>query len=385
MLQNEKFILVDNEEALTGLLQDLDQHEMAAVDTEADSMHHYLARLCLIQITIGDHHYIVDPLCGLDISPLFKAKAMQTLIFHGADYDLRLLWQAYGFSPAKIFDTMLAAKMLGEPHLGLADLVREYFGEELKKENQRADWSLRPLPLDMCEYAIHDTFYLHELCAILVEKLQKAGRLAWLTEQCDALIEHSRQPSQVKKDPWRIPGSSLFDPCTLNLLKHIWEWREKEAEALDRPPYKVMPAELMLAIVRALRTQFPDVDKDRMPKLPRNFKGERLDSFIQMFKTAVAVPESEWPEKLPKAPPPPVVPHSDLLIALKIWRDEEAEKLNLDPSLIANKGQLIWLAAPGGMPWETRYEEAHLMRWQRNIWNNILQEHLPTAKRIGED
>ncbi|MBQ1823660.1 MAG: ribonuclease D [Fibrobacter sp.] len=385
MLQNEKFILVDNEEALSGLLQDLDQHEMAAVDTEADSMHHYLARLCLIQITIGDHHYIVDPLCGLDISPLFKAKAMQTLIFHGADYDLRLLWQAYGFSPAKIFDTMLAAKMLGEPHLGLADLVREYFGEELKKENQRADWSLRPLPLDMCEYAIHDTFYLHELCAILVEKLQKAGRLAWLTEQCDALIEHSRQPSLIKKDPWRIPGSSLFDPCTLNLLKHIWEWREKEAEALDRPPYKVMPAELMLAIVRSLRTQFPEVDKDRMPKLPRNFKGERLDSFIQMFKTAVTVPESEWPEKLPKAPPPPVVPHSDLLIALKIWRDEEAEKLKLDPSLIANKGQLIWLAAPGSMPWETRYEEAHLMRWQKNIWNNILQEHLPTAKRIGED
>ena len=335
MLQNEKFILVDNEEALSGLLQDLDQHEMAAVDTEADSMHHYLARLCLIQITIGDHHYIVDPLCGLDISPLFKAKAMQTL--------------------------------------------------ELKKENQRADWTTRPLPLEMCEYAIHDTFYLHELCAILVEKLQKAGRLAWLTEQCDALIEHSRQPSLIKKDPWRIPGSSLFDPCTLNLLKHIWEWREKEAEALDRPPYKVMPAELMLAIVRSLRTQFPEVDKDRMPKLPRNFKGERLDSFIQMFKTAVTVPESEWPEKLPKAPPPPVVPHSDLLIALKIWRDEEAEKLKLDPSLIANKGQLIWLAAPGSMPWETRYEEAHLMRWQKNIWNNILQEHLPTAKRIGED
>jgi Ribonuclease D len=385
MLQDEKYILVDNEESLAGLLQDLDLYEMAAVDTEADSMHHYVAKLCLIQITIGEHHYIVDPLCGLDISPLFKAKAMQTLIFHGADYDLRLLWQTYGFSPKKIFDTMLAAKMLGEQHLGLADLVHEYFGEELKKENQRADWSIRPLSLDMCEYAIHDTFYLHELCAILVEKLQKVGRMPWLMEQCEALIEHSRLPAQVKKDPWRIPGASLFDPCGLNLLKHVWEWREKEAEAMDRPPYKVMPAELMLAIVRAQRHHFPEINRDYLPKLPRNFKGERLDSFVQMLEAAVATPEADWPERLPKAPPPQVVPHSDLLLALKAWRDEKAEQLQLDSSMIANKTQLIWLAAPGSVPWNTRYEEAHLLHWQREVWNGILQEHLPTAKRIGED
>ena len=88
---------------------------------------------------------------------------------------------------------------------------------------------------------------------------------------------------------------------------------------------------------------------------------------------------------MPKAPPPPVIPHSELLAALKFWRDEEAEKLHLDPSLLANKGQLIWLAAPGSMAWEERYAEAHLMNWQKGIWNNILREKLPTAKRIGED
>ena len=112
-MQNEKYILVDNEESLADLLADLEQYDMAAVDTEADSMPHYVARLCLIQITIGEHHYIVDPLCDTDISPLFKTRAMQTVIFHGADYDLRLLWQTYGFSPKNIFDTMLAAKFLG--------------------------------------------------------------------------------------------------------------------------------------------------------------------------------------------------------------------------------------------------------------------------------
>ena len=349
MIKDEKYILVDSEESLANLLADLELYDMAAVDTEADSMYHYTARLCLIQITIGEHHYIVDPLCGLDLAPLFKARAMQTLIFHGADYDLRLLWQTYGFSPKSIF--------------------------ELKKENQRADWTIRPLSLDMCEYAIHDTFYLHELCAILAEKLQQAGRMNWLTEQCNTLIEHARTPNAPKKDPWRITGSSIYGPCALNILKHLWEWR----------PYKVMQSELMLAIVNAQNSHFPEVSETFLPKLPRNFKGDRLESFLNMLRTAMAVPECDWPMRLPKAPPPPVIPHSDLLNALKTWRDEKAEELKIDAALLANKSQLIWLAAPGNIPWEKRYEEAHLMHWQQGLWNEILRDKLPTAKRIGDE
>ena len=379
MMQDEKYILVDSEETLSALLLDLENYDMAAVDTEADSMYHYTTRLCLIQITIGEHHYIVDPLCGLDLQPLFKARAMQTLIFHGADYDLRLLWQTYGFAPKRIFDTMIA-----EGHLGLADLVREYFGDELKKENQRADWTIRPLPLEMCEYAIHDTFYLHELCAILVEKLQSTGRMGWLTEQCDALIEHAKNPTPPKKDPWRITGSNVFGPAGLNILKHLWAWREKQAEELDRPPYKVMPAELMLAIVRHALQTMPEVKLTHLPKLPRNFKDERLDSFIKMLQTAFAVPESDWPERLPKAPPPPVIPNSDLLSVLRQWRDDKAAELKIEVALLANKAQLIWLAAPGNMPWEARYDEAHLQSWQRTLWNDILRENLPKAKRVGD-
>ena len=237
----------------------------------------------------------------------------------------------------------------------------------------------------MCEYAIHDTFYLHELCAILSEKLIAAGRLDWLMEQCQALIEHAKMPSEKTREHWRLTGSSLFNPCGLNILKHLWEWREKQAELMDRPPYKVMPAELMLAIVRSAQAHFPDVKVEHLPKLPRNFRDERLESFKEMLQAAISTPECEWPERLPKAPPPPVVPHSELLAALKFWRDEEAEKEHLDPSLLANRAQLIWLAAPGCMAWEERYAEAHLMNWQKNIWNRILREKLPTAKRIGED
>ena len=383
-MKNASYILVNTEETLSELLCDLELYDMAAVDTEADSMYHYTARLCLIQITIGEHHYFIDPLCGLDITPLFKAKAMETLILHGADYDLRLLWHTYGFAPKRIFDTMLAAKLLGMAHLGYADLVKKFFDVELEKKNQRSDWTIRPLPLDMCEYAIHDTYYLHELCAQLAEKLIEFGRMEWLTEQCSALIEHAKTMPPPKKDPWRISGSTTFTPCALNILKHLWEWRELQAQDLDRPPYKVMPADLMLAITRHAQQTYPKVDLSRLPKLPRNFKDERLGSFVNMMQTAMDTPEEEWPDKLPKAPPPPIVPHSDLLTALKIWRDEKALTLHLDPALLANKSQLIWLAAPGDMPWKDRYSEAHLQEWQCKIWNEILQENLPQAKRLGD-
>lgn len=376
MLQNEKYILVDSNESLAKLLEDLSMYEMAAVDTEADSMYHYAAKLCLIQITIGEHHYIVDPLCGIDITPLFKAKAMQTLIFHGADYDLRLLWQTYGFSPKYIFDTMLAAKLLNEPHVGLANLVYKYFGDELKKENQRADWTIRPLSLEMCEYAIHDTFYLHELCAVLAQKLKDLGRMSWLIEECLTLIENAKIPSQKKYEPWRISGSAQFLPCELNYLKFIWEWREFEAQKLDKPPYKVMSGELMLALARHMPKIGANISLETLHKFSRNFKFERLDSFLEMLHVAQNVAESAWPKQLQKTPPPETNVNTDLLLLLKEWRDSKALELQIESSMISNKSQLVWLACANDTPWNVRYEHAHLMNWQRSIWNNILMQHL---------
>ena len=160
---NDPYILVADKESLDKLLEDLSHYEIAAVDTEADSMYHYTVRLCLIQITIGEHHYIVDPFAPIDITPIFKTRAMNSLILHGADYDLRMLWHHYQFSPKHVFDTMIAAKFLGEEGLGYASLVRKYFGVDLPKDNQKSDWTTRPLPPDICEYAIQDNFYLHDL------------------------------------------------------------------------------------------------------------------------------------------------------------------------------------------------------------------------------
>lgn len=372
MLRNEKYILVDNEDSLVKLLADLDQYDVAAVDTERNSRHHYPVRLCLLQIAVGKHYYIVDSLCGLNFDALFKTRAMQTLILHAAENDLNFLWKTYGYLPKRIFDTMLAAKYIGEEKYGLAYLVEKYFGDKLKKENQKADWTIRPLSFEMCEYAIHDTLYLNELSAILTDKLNKLNRMSWFTEHCNILIEHAKIPPG---DQWRIEGTYKYQPRELNIFKHIWNWREKQAEELNRPTFKVMSQQLMIAIVDALSPHFPNINASYLPKLPINFKGKRLQSFLNMLRRAVSVPECDWPRRLPKASMPPKLPSDESIDKFKRWRNEKAEELQInEKALIASNLQLNWLAAQGTIPMQTRYKEAHLMLWQQNMWNEILQD-----------
>ena len=375
-MANDPYILVENQETLDKLLDDLSLYDMAAVDTEADSMYHYNVRLCLVQITIGEHHYIVDPLAPIDIRPIFKTRAMNTLILHGADYDLRMLWHTFRFSPKHVFDTMIAAKFLGEEGLGYASLVKKYFGIDLPKDNQKSDWTTRPLPSDMCEYAIHDTFYLHELCALLGEQLKAQGKFSWMIETCNNLIVKAMQANEENGERWRIAGAFRLPPTSLNILKHIWLWREKEAQKMDRPPYKVFGNELMLAIVRAVSYSFPAIQENILPKLPRNFTGERRAEFLSMLQSAVSIPQKQWPPMQPKVPPPQIIPDGELIDSLKEWRDERAHELDLNESMLANRAQLIALATPVGASWDDRYDAAHFLNWQRSVWNGILSHKL---------
>ena len=373
---NDPYILVADKQSLESLIEDLSHYEIAAVDTEADSMYHYSVRLCLVQITIGEHHYIVDPLAPFDIRPIFKTRAMNNIILHGADYDLRMLWHRFRFSPKHVFDTMLAAKFLGESALGYASLVQKYFNVTLPKDNQKSDWTVRPLPTDMCEYAIHDTFYLHELCAILGEQLLTQKKFGWLIETCEDLIEKAKQQKSEVPERWRIAGSSRLTPKSLNILQAVWTWREHEAEKLDRPPYKVFGNELMLAIVRSASYSFPNVREDFLPKLPRNFIGDRKVNFFEMLKKAMQIPEDEWPEMNHRGNPPLVSPSGELVDSLKEWRNERAAELRFDEAMLANRSQLIALATPIGETWEERYDAAHLLNWQRSVWNDILNKKL---------
>lgn len=368
------YTLVDTAAGLKDLLNYLADFDCCAMDTEADSMHHYSVRLCLIQITAGGKHFIVDPLCGLDLKPLWKCKAVQNLTFHGADYDLRMLATTYDFHPKTIYDTMLAGKFLGEERLGLASLVEKQFGRKLQKDNQKADWTLRPLPGHMCAYACMDTVFLDEIRAEQTKRLKEQGKLAWLEQTCAQLIEQSRIPRPVDPDnePWRIRGSNKLHGLELQLLRALWHWREGEAEKLDRPPYKVANPDLMLDIVYAATDCEGTITPEVLPKLPRNFTGARLESFLEALNVARNAPEDTWPKRVKTPFVIPPSPDANLMEQLRQLRDSRAAELGFDTAMLANRNQLIALAMPGNRNWPERYANAGFLPWQCEVWNGIV-------------
>jgi ribonuclease D len=180
--------LIAEEKALTDFVAKLSACDRIAIDTEADSLHCYFEKVCLIQISGGSDHVLVDPLAEIDLQPLYDLVCSRWLVFHGADCDLRLLRRTGKFEPVDLFDTMIASRLLGKTAFGLAALVKEYFSIDLSKASQKANWAIRPLPQEMLEYAINDTRYLLEIADILEGDLQRMGRLEWFYESRDRMI-----------------------------------------------------------------------------------------------------------------------------------------------------------------------------------------------------
>jgi len=187
--------VIDTDGALAGFLPKLEAANSLAVDTEADSLHAYPEKICLIQITVGEEDRLIDPLAPLDLAPLLAELKRHTLILHGADYDLRMLRKNHGFVPERIFDTMLASRLLGDRVFGLANLLQKYLGVTLEKGSQKADWAKRPLTPRMEAYARNDTHHLGKLAGLLQGLLKEKGRLGWAEQSCAQLIAECAIPS----------------------------------------------------------------------------------------------------------------------------------------------------------------------------------------------
>src|SRR3954451_13776229 len=160
--------MIQTDAELSELLPKLETVDRVAVDTEADSLHCYFEKLCLVQISVPGHDYLVDPLSQVDLAPLATALTPKELVLQGADFDLRLLRRTLGFVATRVFDTVIAARLLGIRSFSLAALVERYFGVTLAKGSHKANWARRPLPHHMAEYAMNDTHYLLPLA----EKLE---------------------------------------------------------------------------------------------------------------------------------------------------------------------------------------------------------------------
>jgi len=345
--------LIDTADALQAVLPLLAPHARVPIDTEADSLHCYFEKLCLIQISVPGHDLLVDPLAGVPLEPLFEAVRGKELIIHGADYDLRLLRRVGFVVTAPVFDTMIAARLCGIAEFSLAALIKRYFDVQLTKASQKANWARRPLSPQMADYAVKDTHYLLQIAAILEADLKTLGRFEWFQQSCAKAVAASaitkeRDPDEV----WRITGSKDLRGRASAILRALWHWREAEAQALDRPTFHILHSEqLVEAAARFDRDQ--EVDFSQL-------HGTRRRRFYEAAEKAKALPESEWPKIIRKPRPRPTRDEEERFRTLKTKRDTVATELKLDPSLIAPKSMLENLAAN---PEETA---ARMLPWQRS-------------------
>ncbi len=337
--------LLDQPGSLVPLIEALDQVDEVCLDTEADNMHRYRTRVCLLQFLVKERVFLVDALAPLNFEPLWQRLAEKHLVMHGSDYDLRLLHDLCGFQAKSIFDTMLAAQLLNRKRVGLAALLEEYFSVTLSKDSQKANWSKRPLTKKLLDYAALDVWHLPELRDILTRELAKMDRLDWLEQQCQRQIE-SAQAGFPRDDElaWRIGKSEKLRGRGLSVLHAVWHWREQQAERLDTPPFKVCNNELLLKM--AFAAEEGDAEATILGKV---HLGRRHPRLAPSLAAAVRAGLARDPQSLPRRKrnsdhQPLTTDELALQDRLKADRDVLAIKLELDPTLIANRSQLAQIA-----------------------------------------
>jgi ribonuclease D len=353
---------------LAALMRRVSREPVVAMDTEAASFHRFVDRIYLIQLSSRRETAIIDPLAIENVSGLgaLLADPAIEVVFHDADYDLRILDRDYRFHARHLFDTRVAAQLLGEPAVGLAALLAKHLGISLDKKYQRADWSRRPLPPEMLEYAATDTAYLLALRARLRAKLESCGRLAWAEEEF-ARLEHVRwTPAETNGGAYlRVKGARKLTRRALAVLRELLPWREAIAAEFDRASFRVVSNEALLAI-----SADPPRTADELAKvkgLSPRLAADRGASLLAVIERGLAVPEKDLP-RFPRSERRAADPLFDQTVEhLKRVRNEMASELKLDPGVLCPKGTLEALARARPRSAAALRGVPELRRWQVDV------------------
>jgi ribonuclease D len=354
---------------LAALAREIAGADAVALDTEADSLHHYPERLCLVQLADGrDRAWLVDPLALPDLEPLrpICADSATLKVFHGAENDLGQLKRRYGFAFARVSDTMLAARFLGVRELGLDALHTRFLGVSAPKSQQKADWARRPLTPAQEAYAIEDVRHLVGLNERLVGELRAIGREAWLVEECEALAAQAVPERPVDEDGYRrLRGASRLDPRGLAVLRSLHRRREAWARAERRPPFKVLSPETLVALAVARPGARPALAG--IPGLSPRLVERYGPGILEAVAEGLQAPLGEGPRSEGRRRPfvPPVV--QQRAERLKRWRTEAAERTALDPGVLLPQRLIDALAAAppadvgalAGVPGVRRWRAQH--------------------------
>lgn len=360
-------LYLDTPNAVDSFLSGLGTISSIAIDTEGASFHRFIDRIYLLQLSTTDHSAVIDPLpLGTPklLGDILEDRGVQ-VVLHDADYDLRLLHQDYGWRVTHLFDTRVAAQLLGIRSFGLAALLEVYFGIKLDKKHQRADWSMRPLTADMLDYAAQDTRYLLALRDILHAELQKKGRLHWALEEFERAEGTRWEPEEPNMGFLKLKGARDLNRRELARLRELVNWRDGIAAELDRAVFRVAGNEVLLDLSRMAPTTRDGLFG--VKGFPRGMSDGRVAEALAAIKKGDVVADSDLP-RFPKSTRWDREPEFDDRVArLKVVRDEAAIRLDLDPGVLCSRDRMEAVARRNPrLPHEVA-DVAELRRWQVEV------------------
>src|SRR5688500_2182222 len=355
---------LDKPEEVDRFLGEIANVTELALDTEGASFHRFLDRIYLLQVSTRDKSAIIEPLSigsPAGLGALLESKSVE-VVFHDADYDLRLLHQDYGWHVANMFDTRIAAQLLGIKSFGLAALLEQFFDVKLDKKHQRADWSMRPLPRDMLEYAAQDTRYLLQLKDHMKADLERRGRLHWAQEEC-ARLDGTRWDAEDAMEGFlRLKAARDLTRPELAVLRELVNWRDTVAAQLDRATFRVMGNEVLLDLSRNPPRSVSELAA--IKGMPKGMIDRAGADIIAAVRRGLEVPEAELP-RFPKSQRWNKDKEFDArVVRLKGVRDEVARDLDLDPGVLCSRERLENIARSDAKGPTELEAVPGLRRWQ---------------------
>jgi ribonuclease D len=364
VVKADNALYLDKPADVERFLHEISQVKEVALDTEGASFHRFLDRIYLLQLSTRDRNAIIDPLpigSPARLGELLQSKEIE-VVFHDADYDLRLLHQDYGWHVTNIFDTRVAAQLLGIKSFGLAALLEQFFDVKLDKKHQRADWSMRPLPADMLDYAVQDTRYLLQLRDHMKGELQTRGRWHWAQEEF-ARLEGTRWETEEEMEGFlRLKGARDLTRRELAVLREVANWRDGVAEQLDRATFRVMGNEVLFELARLSPRNVTELSS--IKGMPRGMIERGGAELIAAVRRGMEAPEAELP-KFPRGQRwNKDRDFDDRVARLKTVRDAAASRLGLDPGVLCSRERLENIARSGAKTVQDLEKVPELRRWQ---------------------
>ncbi len=377
MSADTPWTLVTDPEALRQLAGDLNKQGLVAVDTESNSLHAFQEQVCLVQFTANGEDILVDPLAVPDIrplGPLFQNPDIEK-IFHAAEYDLMVLARDYDFRFANLFDTMVAARILGREKVGLGNMLEAEFGVKLAKKHQRANWGKRPLTADMLDYARLDTHYLIELRNKLKNELMERQRWMIAEEDFRRLADNVLEPPDFDaRDVWRVKGAYKLQPEVLAVLQKLVEYRAEQAARADVPLFKILGDKTLVAIAEARPTNNQELgEQPGMSEGQVRRHGKRLLAAVRAGRGA------EAPRRPKRAPYDEE--YVERVDALREWRKNAAKALEVESDVVLPRDLMESIAKRN--PRNPRELEAELgvLPWRLQTYGDQI---LDTLKKANE-